>query len=74
MSPVTRKELIFDIARSWATIDGNRAEFDTCAADPEAEDRLGRYEGYMTEAETLIELAPSLKRILDFIDFRDTKL
>lgn len=41
------------LARAHASIEGRLDEFDMCKSDPDAEDRLGRYGGYMAEADQM---------------------
>lgn len=41
------------LAMAYASVEGRLAEFMTCKADGDAEDRLGRYGGYMAEADQM---------------------
>lgn len=58
------KELLIELARSLAYHEGRRELFDMCQADEEAEDRYGHYEGYLSEAESLLARCPKLYKAL----------
>jgi hypothetical protein len=45
------------VARAWASIDGKLNDFDACKADPELELEMGLYEGYVSDAESLLNRA-----------------
>ena len=45
------------VARAWASIDGKLDKFDACRADPDREAKEGFYEGYVSDAESLLNRA-----------------
>jgi len=49
------RELVEQVARAWASMDGNADRFDACKADPSLDETEGRYIGYMADAEALME-------------------
>ncbi|MDJ1632299.1 hypothetical protein [Rhizobium rhizogenes] len=51
-------EIIEEVARAWASIDGNGELFDSCKVSREQEKALGHYGGYMAEAEELFRRSP----------------
>lgn len=51
------EDLRHRVARAWAGMDGKGAAFDACRSDPAREETEGYYEGYLADADTLIERA-----------------
>lgn len=51
------------LARAYAVMEGRGDDFDACRKDPFREETEGRYEGYMSEAGTMLEDA-GLKSIM----------
>jgi hypothetical protein len=43
------------MAEALASMDGKLEKFRACKSDPAAEERMGYYEGYLTEARELVE-------------------
>ncbi len=56
--------IIEELARGLACAEGNQIAFDTCKNDALAEDHLGRYEGYMSEAHALLTRCPKLQKAI----------
>lgn len=46
-------EIVEDIAKRWATIDGKLDKFLQCKADSVLDNELGYYEGYIEDAKEL---------------------
>jgi hypothetical protein len=61
---VVTDDIIEEIARAWASIDGKAELFDRCKADQSSEDEFGHFEGYMSEARELVNRSPQLSAIL----------
>ncbi len=47
------------LAEAWASLDGRVGVFHLCRIDAVSEDRMGRYEGYLADARSMIERAKS---------------
>lgn len=45
------------LAEAWASMDGRMGLFHLCRVDRVSEDRMGRYEGYLADAGSMIERA-----------------
>lgn len=43
------------LAEAWASMDGKLEKFRACKADPVLEDEMGHYEGYLADAQSMIE-------------------
>lgn len=65
---LTRKQMIEDIARAWASLDGKATLFDLCKGDREIEEELGHYEGYISDAEALVLASPVLEAALTCLE------
>jgi len=65
---ITRKDMIEDIARAWASLDGKQNQFDRCKVDPAFEDETGHYEGYIADAEALVFCSPVLEAALTCLE------
>ena len=52
---MTYDEIVENIARAWASIDGKSTSFDECKANPSLDMTEGYYMGYIVEAKELIE-------------------
>lgn len=50
-----KEDFIERVAESWSSIDGKEEEFRQGKRDPKFEEVHGHYEGYMAEAEELLE-------------------
>ena len=54
-APKVSSDVIYAVARAWASIDGKLELFLRCQKDSAVEGDLGHYEGYLADARSLIE-------------------
>ena len=54
------------MARAWASIDGKADKFELCKRDRAAEDKMGHYLGYLSDAEELAKRSGILSILADY--------
>ena len=59
------------MARAWASIDGKADKFELCKRDRAAEDKMGHYLGYLSDAEELAKRSGILSILADYERMRE---
>jgi len=59
------------MARAWASIDGKADKFELCKRERAAEDKMGHYLGYLSDAEELAKRSGILSILADYERMRE---